>query len=244
MMRSLARWHRLLICAAALAVAAGWHVWTPAEAAGPPTPAVDDRAPNALCLICHDEPGLTTTSLKPPRAIEPVDPSAFARSAHGEESCVDCHESQSALPHPRSETTGQLAVAIGCASCHQEAYDGYLESPHGTMAELHDARGPACADCHGNVHAMEPIASWTEEERAEVCAGCHPGAGTGFLSALSHEEPSPTVQPTAYFAGRFLVVLASGALAFGIIHVELDLLRWIVRRWRTGSGRTERWESM
>ena len=243
MMRPLARWHRLLICAAAVAATAGWHVWAPAEAAGPPTPTVEDRAPNALCLICHDE-GLTTTSVKPPRAIEPVDSLAFARSAHGDEACVACHESQSALPHARAGAAGPPVVAVGCASCHRDAYDGYLESPHGTMAELHDARGPACADCHGNVHAMEPIAAWTDEERAEVCSGCHPGAGTGFLSALSHEEPSPSVQPGAYFAGRFLVVLASGALAFGIIHVELDLLRWIVRRWRTGSGRKERWESM
>lgn len=244
MMRPLARWHQLLICAAALAVAAGWHIWAPAAAAAPPTPAIDDQAPNALCLLCHDEAGLTATSVKPPRLIEPVDPLAFAASAHGAEACVDCHEHQSALPHPREEAAGPQAVAIGCASCHAEAYAGYLESPHGTMAELHDARGPACADCHGNVHAVQPIAAWTKEERAEVCSGCHPGAGTGFLSALSHEEPSPTVQPTAYFAGRFLVVLASGALAFGIIHVELDLLRWIVRRGRTGSGRTERWESM
>jgi predicted CXXCH cytochrome family protein len=111
------------------------------------------------------------------------------------------------------------------------------------MAELRDTSGPTCASCHGSAHTVRPIREWTDQERVKVCAGCHPGAGTGFLQALSHQAPSPSFLASAYFAGRFLVILASASLAFGIIHVELDLLRWLVRRWRAGSGRRARWES-
>ena len=67
-------------------------------------------------------------------------------------------------------------------------------------------------------------------------AGLTLGAGTSFLKALSHQAPSPSHLPLEYFAGRFLTVLAASSLAFGIIHVELDLLRWLVRRWRHGSA--------
>ena len=83
------------------------------------------------------------------------------------------------------------------------------------------------------------------QERYNIyCRPCHDGAGTSFLKALSHQAPSPSHLPLEYFAGRFLTVLAASSLAFGIIHVELDLLRWLVRRWRHGSAGEERWDSI
>lgn len=239
----LARYVRLWACSAALAAAVGWFAGSPVTAADPPPPARPDGPPNALCLMCHGQPGLTTKVDGQERTVAAVDLPAFTASAHGEQTCVDCHAGQSALPHVRRDLTGRSERAAACAACHADAYDGYLESPHGTMAELRDASGPACADCHGSAHTVQPVREWTPRERAEVCAGCHRGARVGFLKALSHEAPSPRFLPSVYFAGRFLIVLASASLAFGIIHVELDLLRWLVRRWRASSGRRGRWES-
>jgi predicted CXXCH cytochrome family protein len=226
-----------------VALAVAWFARTPMAAADPPPPASDGRPPNGLCLMCHGQPGLTTKVKGQTRTIAEVDPPAFAASAHGEQACIACHTDQSSLPHLQAGSTRRYQRATACQECHRDAYDGYLESPHGTMAELRDASGPTCASCHGSAHTVRPVSEWTDQERAQVCAGCHPGAGTGFLQALSHQAPSPSFLPSAYFAGRFLVVLASASLAFGIIHVELDLLRWLVQRWRSRPARRRRWES-
>ena len=240
-----AQWARssgLWMCAAALAAAIWWFAGTQAAAADPTPPTQAEAVPNGLCLMCHGQPGLTVADEGKQRPIAPVEASAFTTSAHGGQTCVACHTDQSALPHPPIAAGATTKVAADCATCHREAVDGYLESPHGTMAKLGDSSGPTCASCHGNVHAVVRVANWSDQQRAQVCAGCHSGAGTSFLGALSHKAPSPSFLPTAYFAGRFLTVLAASSLAFGIIHVELDLLRWLMRRWRSGSRR-ERWES-
>jgi len=237
----LARGSWYSLCAAALAVAAWWLAGVTTAHAEPPAPAAP--VSNQLCLRCHARPGLTVGAGGQEREIAAVDMAAFDASAHGGERCVTCHGDQSALPHPAIGPDTAVRPAPDCATCHREAVDGYLESPHGTMAELRDATGPGCADCHGTAHVVQSVAGWTQEQRAQVCAGCHAGAGTTFLQALSHRAPSPHVLPSAYFAGRFLVVLASASLAFGIIHTELDLLRWMARRWRGGFGRRAPWQS-
>jgi hypothetical protein len=199
----------------------------------------EDRPPNGLCLLCHSQPGLTArTGEGQERPITAVDPAAFEASAHGREECVGCHADQAALPHPAlaSQTRAGAIRATACKECHAEANEGYLDSVHGTLVKLSDARAPACVDCHGDAHTIQPLRDWKEEERAGICAGCHPGAGTRFLEALSHEAPSPDLLPSAYFAERFLVILTSLVLAFAVIHVELDLLRWLVARWAARSG--------
>ncbi len=241
----LARCCRLWLCTAAIAAVAAW--WLAgariAFAETPPVAGVDP-VPNGLCLMCHGQPGLTTGANGQGRELAPVDQTAFTNSAHGAQTCVSCHADQSALPHPALAPAGIARTAADCATCHAEAAEGYLESPHGTMADLKDTKGPTCETCHGNVHTLKPVAQWTTDERAAVCVKCHSGAGTGFLKALSHQAATPSSRPIVYFAGRFLTVLAASSLAFGIIHVELDLLRWLVRRWRRSSAGEERWDSI
>lgn len=198
--------------------------------------------PNGLCLICHSAAGITATLEEEERPVTPINPETFKASAHGEEDCVSCHEAQSTLPHFERdaqllEDASNASDAAVCGKCHEEAYEGYLRSVHGTMAKLDYEKGPACADCHGNAHEAQPLEDWTEHERAEVCSGCHPGASPNFLAAVSHEEPSPGFLPFAYFAENFLVILTAGALAFAIIHVELEMLRWLTRRLGARFGR-------
>jgi hypothetical protein len=210
----------------------------PRAAAAPPGPAGEDRPPNGLCLLCHSQPGLTvSTGEGQERPIAAVDPAAFGASAHGREECIDCHAGQSALPHPilASQTQPGAGRATACSECHAEANEGYLDSVHGTMAKLSDARAPACAGCHGDAHTVQPLKDWAEQERAGVCAGCHPGAGT-LPRGLESRGALAGLLPSAYFAERFLVILTSLVLGFAVIHVELDLLRWLVARWAARSG--------
>ena len=240
----LARSSRIWAWSAVLAAAVWWLGCTSIVTADSPPTAGVDPVPNGLCFMCHGQAGLTAGPNGQGPALAPVDQATFTKSAHGAQACVSCHFDQSQLPHPALAPAGTAVTAADCATCHKEAVAGYRESPHGTMADLKDSKGPTCESCHGNIHAIKPVASWTNDERAAVCAKCHSGAGTGFLKALSHKAPSPSHLPLEYFAGHFLTVLAASSLAFGIIHVELDLLRWLVRRWRQGSAGEERWDSI
>lgn len=235
------------VCAALVAVAFGWFIELPALVdAAPPTPEAaepseeaffpfDGYPPNDLCLICHGQPGLTVELAEgQERFIAGVDPQAFAASAHRGLSCAACHPTQSVLPHPEFRHQGQQATAAmaGCSACHCDAYEGYLHGAHGTMVKLEDVRAPTCSDCHG-AHDVQPVQEWTNQERAQACARCHAGATVAFADTPSHQAPSPQYLPSAYFAGRFLIILTAAVLAFGIIHVELDMLRWFVRWWGT-----------
>jgi hypothetical protein len=220
-------------CLAVILVSAGWFVSPLRAAADPPEPAPAAHAPNSLCLICHGQAGLTSTGEDGrERTIHAVEAKAFADSAHGALACVKCHPGQSRLPHPDHQAAGltEPADTVACAKCHEDASEAYMKSAHGTMVELGDARAPACADCHGNVHSIRPVDQWPDSVRAQACGECHQGATASFTNALRHEPPSPNSLAASYFAGRFLMILTAAVLAFGIIHVELQLLRWLAQR--------------
>lgn len=224
-----------------MAVSAGWLIGLASAGAEPPAPAADGHAPNGLCLVCHGQELTVGASTAQQRTIDAVERQAFDASAHKRVECVDCHPVQSALPHPKPEALGLPGAgdAVACPECHSDAYEGYRDGPHGTMAKLGDDRAPACGDCHGNAHYVRLVQQWTEDDRAAACAQCHSGATRSFVEAsLGHKAPSAGFLSTPYFAGLFLMILTAATLAFGIIHVELSLLRWF-SRWRgTHSART------
>ena len=220
-------------CLAVILVSAGWFVSPLGAAADPPEPAQPAHAPNSLCLICHGQEGLTSKGEGGrERTIHAIEAKPFADSAHGGVACLKCHPGQSRLPHPDQQAAGlaEPAAAVPCRNCHEEASEAYMKSAHGTMVELGDARAPACADCHGDVHSIQPVDKWTDSQRAQACGECHTGATASFTKALRHEPPSPNSLAASYFAGRFLMILTAAVLAFGIIHVELQLLRWLAQR--------------
>lgn len=221
------------ICLAVILVSVGWFALPLKAAADPPGPAQRVEPPNSLCLICHGQDGLTSRGEDGrERSIDAVEAKAFAASAHGEVACAKCHRGQSRLPHPdwRAVGSADLADAVACQECHEDAAEAYMRSAHGTMVELGDARAPGCADCHGDSHYIRPIAQWTESQRAQACAECHSGATVSFTKALRHDPPSPNSLAASYFAGRFLIILTAAVLAFGIIHVELQVLRWLAQK--------------
>jgi len=227
------------ISLAVILVAAGWLLSPMKAAADPPGPAV--QPPNSLCLICHGQEGLTSTGIDGhERPVDAVEAEPFAASAHGELACAKCHPGQAPLPHPdwKAVASAKLANPVACQECHEDAFEAYMRSVHGTLVELGDARAPGCADCHGDSHKIRPAAEWTGSDRAQACAQCHSGATPGFTKALSHEEPSPDSLAASYFAGRFLIILTSAVLAFGIIHVELQVLRWLAQKRGSASRRS------
>ena len=210
-------------------IAVAWLARPLGAAADPPEPRPGDP-PNSLCLICHSETISTEgNEAGHGRNLDAVEAKAFTGSAHGEVACASCHRGQLRLPHTDWQAVGfaDLARATACQECHEDAFEAYMESVHGTMVKLGDARAPQCADCHGDPHKVRPAGQWTDAQRAKACGECHSGATPSFTKALSHEPPSPDSRAASYFSGRFLMILPAGVLAFGIIHVELQLLRWL-----------------
>jgi len=197
---------------------------------------------NELCLACHSKPGLAKNAAAGEQALETIDPQVFAASAHAKTPCTQCHASQAAIPHPGT-APGQVAATIDemaiCSSCHRDAYEGYSHTAHGIVGNLGDSRAPGCTDCH-SAHDVTRVSDWKSDQRGQACARCHAGAGGAFAEAsIGHREPSASWFAPSYFAGRFLVVLMASVLAFGILHVELDMLRWGVARARSHRTREE-----
>lgn len=223
------------IALAALALALAATLLPGRALAQTPTQAEDAVATTAQCLACHSSPG--ATRLEDGTALNlQIDGSVFAASAHAELRCVSCHAEQGAIPHTKLDVASgrdfTISMAATCAACHTEAEDEYRRNVHGVTESLGVKRAATCIDCHGS-HDVRPVAAWTRDERAARCATCHQGASARFADAMiGHSEPSPSWFPILYIVERFMLVLILGALGFGTIHVELDLLRWAVNRLR------------
>lgn len=196
-----------------------------------------DRRPQ-LCGSCHT-----------------VVTETYQASVHGQllasgradaASCLACHtkdrsgHSLQAVNDPEGPTSARH-VPDTCGTCHSQALKTYNTTFHGRAMRLGVSNSaPNCVDCHGaygvqRVHAAEtPV---NETRFANVCAKCHQGANESFASGwMGHEEASPGWFPVVFFTERFLFFLTTSVVAFGILHVELDLLRWLVRRRKDGNG--------
>lgn len=190
-----------------------------------------DAPTNSLCLACHNQEVISTRGIFGVGLhLQAVTPSAFYTSAHRDMACAECHEGQTALPHEKFSATGEpLGLADGadlCRSCHGGPAEEFLDSVHGTVIRLGDEHAPACTDCHG-VHAVQPIETWTSSEKATACAKCHDGADAAFAGSLTHVEPTVDRLPIDYIATRFFGALVVAVVGIGILHVELDMLRWL-----------------
>ncbi len=108
------------------------------------------------CVECHD--ASTETA-------------GFAESVHAVLGCVDCHSGADTVPHPDSVRD------VDCSTCHDTTVAEYKSSVHGMRRDGGDDGAPACATCHGPIHAVRPAA----DERSPVhplhlaatCGQCH-----------------------------------------------------------------------
>ncbi len=98
---------------------------------------------NATCLACHSQPGMTNSS----GASVTINADHFQKSVHGSLSCTDCHTSINGFPHPAK------VQPVECGACHTSEGSGVTESVHAKVGAV------ACLDCHGNPHAIVPVAS-------------------------------------------------------------------------------------
>jgi hypothetical protein len=244
-----------LFVAALLASAAilGWVAFggaSPARAQTPPETAPQDGEDgqeaqdgendfNSLCFLCHADPDFETVLPSGETLPLYVDQRAFEASVHGGLECIACHPEQLTIPHwpvtAEDRRTFTVERARPCETCHQEAAKSYAKSVHGVTQLLGFNGAAVCSDCHTN-HEVQHPDDWSNAERAERCQQCHEGADANFASGwLGHREPSPSWFPIAFYAERFLIILTASVLGFGIVHVELEVMRWAIDRfWRKG----------
>ena len=111
------------------------------------------------CSRCHD-----------------VDVAYFKGSPHGLTECLDCHVGADDRKHRRG------LDPVDCGECHASLLAEHAVSAHG-REDLQRSPGielPACANCHGELHAMTPVHEPSSPVHAsrqgETCGTCH-GAG-------------------------------------------------------------------
>jgi hypothetical protein len=122
------------------------------------------------CSVCHKEAA-----------------GRFAQSAHGRQpaegggkdlpQCVNCHGSHLILQTgDRESKTNKRNLPAVCGACHQQVYNEYKVSIHGTALQEGKLESPGCTDCHG-AHDLamvkDPGAGVNPKNISSTCARCH-----------------------------------------------------------------------
>jgi len=147
------------------------------------------------CTDCHAD----ALSVRHPRqSLGPVAPAAcagchqeeinkLAASVHGAKGvnpllCAGCHGDPHSLPRGSEPNSPMSAVnqVRNCGHCHQAMMAGYLSSEHARALLVSGlASAPACTDCHGSGHELQPAASHAAAtsfvHSPETCGKCHTG---------------------------------------------------------------------
>ena len=87
--------------------------------------------------------------------------------------CTDCHGSHYVRPpdEPRA------LISTTCANCHEEIYQEYKDSIHGSALIQEDNPDvPVCTDCHGVHNIHDPRTAEFRIDSPEMCANCHANA--------------------------------------------------------------------
>lgn len=158
--------------------------------------AFDSSAHRKLaCTACHAD----ALSVRHPR--QPLAPVALATctgchqdpirslagSVHGAKGvspalCLRCHGDVHAVLDPQNPNNSMAAInqVRNCGSCHQSMMDGYLASVHAhALLAAGLSSAPACTDCHGSGHEIQPAASRAAPtsfaHSPQTCGKCHVG---------------------------------------------------------------------
>ena len=110
---------------------------------------------NADCLDCHDDPEFTMEKNGTEISIN-VNPGIFAKSAHKDVACVECHVGFDPDEAPHKD----VITPVNCMPCHEASGQQFSHSGH--------ARDLQCTACHGDVHTPEK--SW---RLSRQCINCH-----------------------------------------------------------------------
>lgn len=150
--------------------------------------------------------------------------------------CADCHTAHSIK---RADTEAwRLSVTAECGSCHIESQRTFRDTFHGQVTSLGFVRVAACADCHGahDIYRRSDARSTVSPARlVTTCGRCHADANAGFVQYDPHaDRVNKALNPTLYYAGKFMNLLLLGVFAFFGIHTALWLRRAIVARREAG----------
>lgn len=175
----------------------------------------------------------------------------YATSAHSETvlkegegaTCLECH-SPDGSGHSIARTSdpglflGAERIAGACGSCHAKALSTYRDTSHGKVERFGNAKHTAtCTTCHAD-HAVQPADDLLETNAtalAHTCAECHDGADEDFARAWPGHSTGAPARSAANLAGRAGLLVSAAVVAFGLVHVTLDLYRRRAGTKRRGS---------
>ena len=126
---------------------------------------------NNTCKHCHLSQHVLTQDSVHARALAEGNIEAAV--------CSDCHTSHEVRQindpvtnEPLPET--RLWVPETCAQCHNEIYQKYLTSVHGSaLVDEENTDAPSCIDCHGVHNIEDPTTTEFRLKSPQICAKCH-----------------------------------------------------------------------
>lgn len=126
---------------------------------------------NQTCQYCHISQHILTQ--------DSVHANALAQGRAEAAICIDCHTAHEVrqindpITHiPLPET--RLWIPETCALCHNEIYQKYLTSVHGSaLTDEGNQDVPTCIDCHGVHNIEDPTTNEFRLKSPQICAGCH-----------------------------------------------------------------------
>jgi hypothetical protein len=140
----------------------------------PPFSATDRRDVtlqlNVVCQRCH----ATQYEL----AMDSVHATALEEGNRAAAVCSDCHTAhavQDWVDEDTGETLPEARAIIPqtCAQCHNDIYQTYLTSVHGSALAEGNPDVPTCIDCHGVHNIEDPTTSAFRLSSPQMCAECH-----------------------------------------------------------------------
>jgi hypothetical protein len=127
------------------------------------------------CLSCHEDPGLSLTTLKGEKFSLAVTVADIAGSAHRGVECRGCHPGVRLDAHPDGKAVAgrdefRSATSRACLSCHP-ADSLRVRSQH--AAVVFEDQQLSCVECHGS-HGVKSVAAWKREVAPnDYCLVCH-----------------------------------------------------------------------
>lgn len=124
-----------------------------------------------VCLDCHSDPTLTTE--RNGKTVQLfIKNDAYAKSVHGENGCISCHDDVDPEDLPHEE----ILKKVECQNCHDSEYESYTVSLHGQASERRDPYAPTCTSCHGSHYVLPPTNPKSPTYVMNVplmCGRCH-----------------------------------------------------------------------
>jgi len=120
---------------------------------------------NDSCLRCHGG--------QPPAGQQQaatVNMGQLEGSIHGALGCTDCHQIDPSRSHVGA------AAQVACSSCHEDAAQGFNQSPHISGRQQNIDGLPTCVTCHGGhdiLAVADPNSKTFHRNSVQICITCH-----------------------------------------------------------------------